>query len=149
MERHGRANMDTLVALSTGTAYFFSIFNTFFPEFWHARGLHAHVYYEAAAVVIVFIMLGKVLEESAKSNTSAAIKKLMGLQPKTVLLIVGNDEQEIPISTVKTGDKILVRPGQQVPVDGYVYKGNSYVDESRHSQRKRCQVVCRHHQSKR
>jgi Cu2+-exporting ATPase len=128
--RHGRANMDTLVALSTGTAYFFSIFNTFLPEYWHARGLHAHVYHEAAAVVIVFIMLGKVLEESAKSNTSAAIKKLMGLQPKTVFLIVDNAEQEIPISAVKTGDLILVRPGQQVPVDGYVYKGNSYVDES-------------------
>ncbi|RYE52072.1 MAG: cation-translocating P-type ATPase, partial [Sphingobacteriales bacterium] len=72
--RHGKANMDTLVALSTGIAYLFSIFNTFYPEFWHQRGLHPHVYFEAAAVVIVFIMLGKLLEERAKSNTSSAIK---------------------------------------------------------------------------
>jgi Cu2+-exporting ATPase len=128
--KHGRANMDTLVALSTGTAYIFSLFNTFFPAFWHARGLHPHVYYEAAAVVIVFILLGKVLEEMAKSNTSTAIKKLMGLQPKTVLVIKGDAEQEIAISEVMVGDLILVKPGQQVPVDGYVHQGSSYVDES-------------------
>jgi Cu2+-exporting ATPase len=128
--KHGRANMDTLVALSTGTAYLFSLFNTFFPIFWHERGLHPHVYYEAAAVVIVFILLGKVLEEMAKSNTSTAIKKLMGLQPKTVLVIKGNAEQEIAISEVMVGDLILVKPGQQIPVDGYVQQGSSYVDES-------------------
>lgn len=81
--RHGSANMDTLVALSTGIAYAFSVFNTLNPDFWHRRGLHPHVYYEAAAVVIVFIMLGKLLEEKAKANTSSAIKKLMGLQPPT------------------------------------------------------------------
>ena len=80
--KHGMANMDTLVALSTGIAFLFSAFNTFFPAFWHARGVHPHVYYEAAAVVIAFISLGKLLEERAKSNTSSAIKKLMGLQPK-------------------------------------------------------------------
>src|SRR5690606_21822450 len=82
--RFGKANIDTLVALSTGIAFVFSLFNTFFPEFWHSRGLHAHVYYEAAAVIITFISLGKLLEERAKSSTSSAIKKLMGLQPKSV-----------------------------------------------------------------
>jgi P-type Cu2+ transporter len=93
--------MDTLVALSTGIAYLFSVFNTFNPEFWHSRGLHPHVYFEAAAVVIVFIMLGKLLEESAKSNTSSAIKKLIGLQPKTVMLITEHGEKEIPVADVR------------------------------------------------
>ena len=127
---HGYANMDTLVALSTGIAFLFSAFNTFYPAFWHQRGLHPHVYYEAAAVVIVFIMLGKLLEEKAKSNTSSAIKKLIGLQPKTVLLVKGNEEQEISISEVKTKDQILVRAGEKIPVDGEVSQGSSYVDES-------------------
>jgi len=127
---HGRANMDTLVALSTGIAYLFSVFNTFYPEFWHNRGLHPHVYFEAAAVVIVFIMLGKLLEEHAKSNTSSAIKKLIGLQPKTVLVVTDNGEKEISLSNVHIGDKILVRSGEKIPVDGEVYQGNSYVDES-------------------
>ena len=86
--KHGKANMDTLVALSTGIAFLFSSFNTLFPEFWHARGVHAHVYFEAASVVIAFISWGKLLEEKAKSNTSSAIKKLMGLQPKTVRVVV-------------------------------------------------------------
>jgi P-type Cu2+ transporter len=128
--KHGKANMDTLVALSTGIAFVFSVFNTFFPAFWHARGLHAHVYYEAAAVVIVFISLGKLLEEKAKSNTSSAIKKLMGLQPKTVRTIIEGIEQEVPIAVVKPGYKIVVRPGEKIPVDGEVVNGSSYVDES-------------------
>ncbi len=128
--RHGKANMDTLVALSTGIAFFFSVFNTFFPGFWHARGIHPHVYYEAAAVVIVFISLGKLLEERAKSKTSSAIKKLMGLQPKTVHLLVQGVEQELPIALVKVGDILLVRPGEKIPVDGIVTSGSSYVDES-------------------
>lgn len=128
--RHGKANMDTLVALSTGIAFFFSVFNTFFPHFWHARGLHAHVYYEAAAVVIAFISLGKLLEERAKSNTSSAIKKLMGLQPKTVRALVDGVEQEIPIAAVRVGQIVIVRPGEKVPVDGDVVSGNSFVDES-------------------
>jgi Cu2+-exporting ATPase len=81
---HGSANMDTLVAVSTGVAYFFSVFTTLFPEFWHHRGLHAHIYFEASAIVIVFVLIGKLLEENAKSNTSSAIKKLIGFQPKTV-----------------------------------------------------------------
>jgi Cu2+-exporting ATPase len=128
--RHGKANMDTLVALSTGIAFLFSVFNTFFPEFWHARGIHPHVYYEAAAVVIVFISLGKLLEERAKSKTSSAIKKLMGLQPKTVRVVVNGTEQELPIASVKVGNIILVRPGEKIPVDGVVISGSSYVDES-------------------
>ena len=128
--RAGTANMDTLVALSTGIAFIFSLYNTISPEFWHHRGLHAHVYYEAAAVVIVFIMLGKLLEENAKSNTSTAIKKLMGLQPKTVWVIENGEEKEIPIAEVQVSDRILIRPGDKIPVDGKVLSGNSFVDES-------------------
>lgn len=127
---HSKANMDTLVALSTGIAFIFSVFNTVYPEFWHSRGLHPHVYFEAAAVVIVFIMLGKLLEENAKSNTSGAIKKLIGLQPKTVLLITEKGELEIPVADVQKGDKLLVRSGEKIPVDGTLYEGSSYVDES-------------------
>lgn len=128
--RFGKANMDTLVALSTGIAFFFSLFNTFFPEFWHSRGIHAHVYYEAAAVVIAFISLGKLLEERAKSNTGSAIKKLMGLQPKTVRAFVNGAEVELPITSVKVGYTIQVRPGEKIPVDGVVTSGSSFVDES-------------------
>lgn len=128
--RFGKANMDTLVALSTGIAFLFSVFNTFFPEFWHSRGIHAHVYYEAAAVIITFISLGKLLEERAKSSTSSAIKKLMGLQPKTVRAKVDGVEKELPIASVQPGYTIIVRPGEKIPVDGVVATGNSYVDES-------------------
>ncbi|HEY4327533.1 MAG TPA: heavy metal translocating P-type ATPase [Mucilaginibacter sp.] len=127
---HRRANMDTLVALSTGIAFLFSVFNTLAPDFWHRRGLHPHVYFEAAAVVIVFIMLGKLLEEKAKSNTSSAIKKLVGLQPKTVLLITSQGEIETPVADVQIGDSILVRSGGKIPVDGVLYEGRSFVDES-------------------
>jgi len=127
---HGRANMDTLVALSTGIAFLFSVFNTINPGFWLSRGLHPHVYFEAAAVVIVFIMAGKLLEERAKSNTSSAIKKLIGLQPKNVLLITPQGEIETPVADVQVGDRILVRSGEKIPVDGILFDGNSYVDES-------------------
>ncbi|WP_142684951.1 heavy metal translocating P-type ATPase [Chitinophaga polysaccharea] len=129
--RHGKANMDTLVALSTGIAWLFSAFNTIYPQFWHQRGLHPHVYFEAAAVVIAFISLGKLLEERAKSNTSSAIKKLIGLQPKTVLLVGPNgNTSEVPIAGVKAGDLLLVKPGEKIPVDGKLAAGESYVDES-------------------
>ncbi len=129
--RHGKASMDTLVALSTGVAWIFSTFNTIFPEFWHARGLHAHVYFEAAAVVIVFISLGKLLEEKAKSNTSSALKKLMGLQPKTVTIVQSDGSLlESPVQSVQTGQTLLVKPGEKIPVDGTLSSGNSYVDES-------------------
>lgn len=128
--RFGKANMDTLVALSTGIAFLFSAFNTFFSEFWLSKGMEPHVYYEAATVIITFISLGKLLEEKAKSNTSSAIKKLIGLQPKTLKVIADGEEREIPISSVKVGQTILVRPGEKIPVDGTVSKGSSYVDES-------------------
>ncbi|GAB3726857.1 heavy metal translocating P-type ATPase [Spirosoma lituiforme] len=131
--RHGSANMDTLVALSTGIAFLFSAFNTLYPEFWHNRsgsGVHPHVYFEAAAVVVTFIMLGKLLEERAKLNTSSAIRKLIGLQPKTVRLVEGDTEREIPVSAVQVGYLLLVRPGERIPVDGRVASGESYVDES-------------------
>lgn len=128
--RHGKANMDTLVALSTGIAFVFSLFNTIYPEFWHSRGLEAHVYFEAAAVIIAFISLGKLLEERAKSNTSSAIKKLMGLQPKTVRVLKDEREEEIPVSQVIQGDIVIVRPGEKIPVDGKIISGSSYIDES-------------------
>ena len=129
--KHKSANMDTLVALSTGVAYFFSVFNTLFPEYWHNKGLHAHVYFEAAAVVIAFILLGKLLEEKAKGNTSSAIKKLIGLQPKTVTVVhQGGHQAETPIANVKIGDVLIVKPGEKIAVDGKLVYGNSFVDES-------------------
>ncbi|HEY1023713.1 MAG TPA: heavy metal translocating P-type ATPase [Sphingobacteriaceae bacterium] len=128
--RHGKANMDTLVALSTGIAFVFSAFNTIYPEFWHSRGIHAHIYYEAAAVIIAFISLGKLLEEKAKSNTSSAIRKLMGLQPRTVTVIEDGREKEVPVEFVEKGAVLLVKPGEKIPVDGVVTYGSSYVDES-------------------
>ena len=129
--RHGTSNMDTLVAMSTGIAFLFSVFNTFFPHYWHARGLHPHVYYEAAAAVIAFILVGKLLEERAKAGTSSAIKKLMGMQASTVIRAddKGN-EIEISIGQVKHGDRIRVRPGDRIPVDGEILSGNSSIDES-------------------
>jgi P-type Cu2+ transporter len=129
--RYRKANMDTLVALSTGVAYLFSVFNTLFPNFWHQKGLHAHVYFEAAAVVISFILLGKLLEEKAKGNTTTALKKLMGLQPKTVTVVHKNGHHaQTEIEKVFKGDIILVKPGEKIAVDGKVLSGNSYVDES-------------------
>ncbi len=129
--KHRSANMDTLVALSTGIAYLFSVFNMLFADFWHQRGLHAHVYFEAAAVIIAFILLGKLLEEKAKGNTSSAIKKLMGLQPKTVIVIQADGtEKQTAIEDVNTGDIILVKSGEKIAVDGMVTSGSSYVDES-------------------
>jgi Cu2+-exporting ATPase len=128
--RHRSANMDTLVALSTGTAYVFSIFNTLYPAFWTSKGLEAHVYFEASAMVIFFILIGKLLEDAAKSKTSSAIKQLMGLQPTTVTIIDGTMERMIPVADVQVGNIIVVKPGEKIPVDGSVKSGNSYVDES-------------------
>ncbi|MEO6818604.1 MAG: heavy metal translocating P-type ATPase, partial [Ginsengibacter sp.] len=125
------ANMDTLVAMSTGIAYLFSVFNIVYPQFWTSRGIMPHVYFEAAGVVIAFILLGKMLEEKAKGNTSSAIKKLIGLQPKTVT-VVGPDGQqkEIPISSVQVENIVMVKPGEKIAVDGTVLSGKSFVDES-------------------
>jgi Cu2+-exporting ATPase len=129
--RRRSANMDSLVSLSTGIAYLFSAFNTLDPAFWEKRGLAAHVYFEAASVVIAFILLGKLLEERAKANSSSAIKKLVGLQPKAVTVIQeGGHTLEIPTAEVKSGDLLLVKPGEKIPVDGTIRKGQSYVDES-------------------
>ncbi|WP_031530640.1 heavy metal translocating P-type ATPase [Dyadobacter crusticola] len=127
---HGKANMDTLVALSTGVAFLFSTFNTFFPQFWHARGLHPHVYFEAACVIIFFILLGKMLEERAKTKTSDALKKLIGLQPKIVRMIREGVEMEVNVKEVILGDEILIRAGEKIPVDGKLISGSSFVDES-------------------
>jgi len=144
---HGQSNMDTLVALSTGIAFLFSLFNTLFPQVLLARGYEVHVYYEAAVVIIAFVSLGKWFEERAKSNTSSALKKLMGLQPKNVHIwmaknsadsssisdnfdVQQGEEQLIPLKWVKEGQIIIVRPGEHVPVDGQVIFGESYVDES-------------------
>lgn len=129
--RHGKANMDTLVALSTSIAFLFSLFNTLFPQFWHDRGLEPHVYYEAAAMIVAFVLLGKMLEERAKGSTSSAIRKLMGLQPKTARLVAADGtECEVPIAQLKPGDRVSVPPGERIPVDGVVAEGSSYVDES-------------------
>jgi P-type Cu2+ transporter len=125
------ANMDTLVAVSTGMAFLFSLFNTLFPEYWTNRGLDAHVYYEAATTIITFILLGKLLEERAKSSTSTAIKKLIGLQPKTVIRIHSDGTQEeISIQDVAQEDLLRVKPGEKIPVDGVVKDGQSFCDES-------------------
>lgn len=128
--KHFRANMDTLVALSTGIAFIFSAFNTIYPHFFMSRGLMPHVYFEAAAVIIAFILLGKYLEESAKNRSSAAIKKLMGMQPKTVRILRGDTELEIKTDEVRIGDTVLLLPGDRVPVDGEVLTGSTYIDES-------------------
>jgi len=127
---HGLTNMDTLVALSTSIAFLFSVFNTIYPHFWLAQNIQPHVYYEAAAVIITFVSLGKLMEEKAKSNTSSALKKLMGLQAKTLRAIVDGIEKEIPISSVQNGFRVIIRPGERLPVDGQVISGSSFVVES-------------------
>ncbi len=129
--KHRSVNMNTLVALSTGIAYLFSVFNVLFPSFWHSRGIHPHVYFEAASVIIAFILLGRLLEEKAKGSTASSIKKLMGLQPKTVLIINESGlEEEISIDKITVGDILLVKPGEKMAVDGSIINGSSYVDES-------------------
>lgn len=129
--KHRSANMDTLVANSTGIAYLFSLFNLFYPEFWLERGVQPHVYFEAASVIIAFILLGRLLEARAKDNTSAAIKKLIGLQPKTVTLLTPDGkQQEVSIEQIRVHDTLLVKPGEKIAVDGMVCEGNSYIDES-------------------
>lgn len=128
--RTRQANMDTLVALSTGIAFLFSTFNTLYPAFWYDKGMEPHLYFDASGGIIAFILLGKYLEEKAKSQTSSAIRTLMGLQPETALVIVGEEQHEVPIATIKPGDRIRVRPGEKIAVDGEVTEGHSFVDES-------------------
>ena len=126
----GKANMDTLVALSTSIAFLFSLFNTLCPGFWLGKGLEPHVYYEASGVIIAFVLLGKLMEERAKNSTSSAIKGLMGLQPKTARLVTDGREEEGPISNLQVGNVVSVRPGEKIPVDGTLLQGSSSVDES-------------------
>jgi Cu2+-exporting ATPase len=128
--RKRTANMDTLVALSTLVAFIFSVFNTFFPDFWHHKNVHPEVYYESATVIIVFVSLGKMLEEKAKNATSLALKKLMNLQPKRVIKFIDGKEVEVKYEDVLIGDVLLVKSGQQIPVDGVIETGASYVNES-------------------
>ena len=127
----GKANMDTLVALSTSIAFLFSLFNTLCPGFWLGKGLEPHVYYEASGVIIAFVLLGKLMEERAKNSTSSAIKGLMGLQPKTARLVTDGREEEVPISNLQVGNVVSVRPGEKIPVDGTLLQGSSSVDESK------------------
>lgn len=128
--RHGTCNMDTLVALSTGIAYLFSVFNLLLPGFWRSHGIEPHVYFESSAVIIAFILLGRLLEERAKRNTSAAIRKLVGLQPKTVTVQTADGERILPLVSLRRGDTVIVKPGERIAVDGTVSEGSSYVDES-------------------
>ncbi|MDZ7847188.1 MAG: heavy metal translocating P-type ATPase [Owenweeksia sp.] len=127
---HGRANMDTLIAMGTGVAFFFSLFNTLYPQFLTSRGFEAHVYYEAAAMIIAFISLGKWLEERAKAGTSEALKKLISLQPKQVKVIQNEQEVQIPLQEVEKNAVVMVRPGERIPLDGHITQGSSNVDES-------------------
>ncbi|MDP1623384.1 MAG: heavy metal translocating P-type ATPase [Bacteroidales bacterium] len=127
---HFSANMDTLVALGTGSAFIFSTFNTIFPEFLIRRGFEPHVYFEAAAVIVTFILLGRYFEEKAKRKTSEAIKKLMGLGVKTAWVIRNGVEKEMLISKIVQGDILVIRPGEKIPADGRVVEGFSAIDES-------------------
>lgn len=128
-KRH-TATMDTLVALGTGSAFFYSLFPTFFPRFFVAQGLSPDVYYEIAAVVITLILLGRLLENRAKGQTSDAIRKLIGLQAKTARIIRAGQEMEVPIAEVQRNDIVVVRPGEKIPVDGTIVDGESTLDES-------------------
>lgn len=128
--KHGTSNMNTLVSLGTGAAYVFSVAVTFFPSFFENQGLPADVYYESATVIITLILLGRLFEHRAKSQTSEAIKKLLQLEAKTARVIRDNIEQEIPIIQVRIDDRIIVRPGEKIPVDGEIVEGESSIDES-------------------
>ncbi|MBO1057447.1 MAG: heavy metal translocating P-type ATPase [Dolichospermum sp. JUN01] len=128
--KHRTATMDTLIALGTGTAYFYSLFVTLFPGMFISQGLEIHVYYEVAAMVVTLILLGRFFEHRAKGQTSEAIHKLMGMQAKIARVIRDDLEMDIPINEVIVNDLILVRPGEKIPVDGEVIDGNSTVDEA-------------------
>lgn len=128
---HHTANMDTLVASSTGIAWVFSVANMMFPEYWISKGIHPHVYFEAASVIIAFILIGRLMESRAKGHTSAAIKELMGLQPKTVIELKSDGTQaEVAVNAVRPGAILMAHPGERIAIDGKVSGGHSYVDES-------------------
>ncbi|HSD63770.1 MAG TPA: heavy metal translocating P-type ATPase [Ignavibacteriaceae bacterium] len=128
--KHLSADMNTLVAVGTGTAYVYSTISVLFPDLINAGETGGHVYFDTAVVIITLILMGRLLEAGAKARTSAAIKKLLGLQPKTARVIRNNSETDIPIREVITGELIIVRPGEKIPVDGEIQKGYSSVDES-------------------
>ena len=129
--RHRRMNMNTLVALSTATAYAFSLFGLLYPRFWAGRGIHAGLYFETAGVLIAFILIGKLLEEKAKRKTSDSIKKLAGLQSKTATVVrPDGSAAEIDIRDIGVHDIVWVKAGEKIPVDGVVTGGYSFVDES-------------------
>ena len=128
--KHRAADMNTLVALGTGAAYLYSLGATFYPSFLLSQGLQAEVYYEAAVVIVTLILLGKLLENRAKSQTSEAIRKLIKLQAKTARVVRNGEEIDLPVEEVKVGDIILVSPGEKIPVDGEIIAGSSTVDES-------------------
>ena len=129
--RHGTANMDTLVAMSTFISFTFSVFNTFWGDnFWTSRGIDNHTYYDASVMIITFVLTGRTLEERAKKSTASAIRALMGLAPKTAHLVNGSNTDDVPISTLGKGDIIEIRQGEKVPVDGKVTSSEAYVDES-------------------
>jgi P-type Cu2+ transporter len=127
---HLSANMDTLVAIGTGSAFIFSTINTLFPSYLEKQGLQPHVYFEAAAVIVSLILLGRYFEERAKFRTSGSIRKLMGLSVKTATVVRDETEMEIPVDRVIKGDIVLIRPGDKFPVDGHVISGSGAVDES-------------------
>lgn len=136
--RHGSANMDTLVALSTGIAFLFSTFNTFWGDaVWASRGVVWHTYFDASVMIITFVLTGRLLEEKAKDGTASSIRQMMGMAPKTAHIVDGDKIEEVPLSTIEVGDILEVRPGEKVPVDGEVIWAESfmtadaaYVDES-------------------
>ncbi|MBI5102848.1 MAG: copper-translocating P-type ATPase [Nitrospirae bacterium] len=128
--RHGTTNMNTLIAVGTSAAYVYSVAATFFPDLFAVKGYSAAVYFDTSATIIVLILLGRLFEARAKGRTSEAIKKLIGLQPKTARTARGDTELDIPVEEVEIGDIIVVRPGEKVPVDGVVIDGRSSVDES-------------------
>src|SRR3712207_3770443 len=136
--RHATANMDSLVALSTGVAFLFSAFNTFWGEqVWGSRGIEWHTYFDASVMIITFVLTGRLLEEKAKDGTASSIRQLMGLQPKTARLVDGDRLEQVPLSTIEKGDVLEVRAGEKIPVDGEVVWAESfmtadaaYVDES-------------------
>ena len=136
--KHGTANMDTLVALSTSISFVFSVFNTFWGnDYWAKQGIEAHTYYDASIMIITFVLTGRLLEEKAKDGTASSIRQLMGMQPKTARIVVGDNIEDVPISTIEKGDVLEVRAGDKIPVDGIVTMAESfmnshaaYVDES-------------------
>jgi P-type Cu+ transporter len=131
MLRFRTADMNTLVALGTGSAFLYSVFATAFPEWWTEAGKQPHLYYEAATVIMFFILIGRYLEHRARGRTSEAIRKLIGLQPRTARVVLeGGEEKDVPIGRVRKEQTIRVRPGERIPVDGEVLEGQSSVDES-------------------